>query len=193
MALSMKDRRALGAGALTIALIAGGSRGLPAWRGWIAAEEERAWTADTEVARARASVEALRLGLADSLARARSAYLALAPSVLSGQVSPTMGAALLSQVSLAASRSGLQVASMEATGDSLAGRHFIRVTVRGDVTGDAAGLLEFVRMLEGGPTRVSLRELSVDQPEPGAPADQPEALRIRFVVAGVGQRREAAR
>jgi hypothetical protein len=59
------------------------------------------------------------------------------------------------------------------------------VRATASATGDVRGLVSFLRALEGGPTRVVVRSLSVTQPEPAALPDRPESLRIEFEVAAL--------
>jgi len=185
--LAPRDRRALSLGIVAVMgtlLVAGG---VPRWRAWEAESLDLAWYADSRLG---GVVQALRdsAAIADSLQGLRAGYLALAPGLLGGRSAATAGAEMLGLISLAATRAGLRVESLQATGDSAAGRAFVRVAVRGDLTGDVLALAGFLAAVEGGPHRFSLRELSIDQPEPGRPGDQAETLRIRFVAEGVAVR-----
>jgi hypothetical protein len=42
-----------------------------------------------------------------------------------------------------------------------------------------------LRSIERGPELISIRELSLNQPEPGAPDDKPEALQLEIVIQGL--------
>jgi hypothetical protein len=184
---SRRDRRVLGFGILVVLTILAGGRGLPLWKAWMTESRDRAWQANTQLERLRA-VARNKVATAESLASANQAYLALAPQLLDGDGAATMGASLLALVSSAAGRSGLEVGSIQSIQDS-AGIHFIRVAVRGEASGDVLGLAAFLEALETSPSSLGLRELSVEQPEPAAPHDRPEALRIQFLVEGVGLRK----
>lgn len=189
--LARRDRRAIALGAAVILAATAVGRGAPLWKRWVSEERDRAWRAETRLGRLRAVVRA-RFHLASSVAAASKEYLALAPRLLDGDTSPTAGASLLAMVSNAAIGSGLQIGSIQSSGDS-AGRRFARVTVRGEATGDVKGLAAFLETLETGPVITGVRELSVDQPEPGAPNEQSEALRIQFVVDGIALRRASVK
>ena len=187
MFLRQRDRRAIMLGASVVLAIVVPGRGIPGWKRWVSEERDRARQVQTRVVRLR-SIIGVRSRLSDSVRAASRQYLGLAPRLLDGDKPVTAGATLLAMVSNAATGSGLQVGSVQSTGDS-AGRRFVRVAVRGEATGDVIGLAEFLETLETGPVITSVRELSVDQPDPGAPAEQSEALRIQFVVEGIGLRR----
>jgi hypothetical protein len=185
--LSRRDRRVLTVGVAVISITLGAARGLPLRREWVNSARDREWRAEVRRERLRAAVKA-RTELADSLSSATRRYIGLAPRLLDGDGAATTGAALLAIVSDAAERSGLQVGSIQSTGDS-AGQRFVRVAVRGEATGDVIGLTGFLGALEGGQALAGIRELAVDQPEPAAPNGRAESLRIQFVVEGIGLRR----
>lgn len=191
MQMSRRDRRAAAVGVVVTAVTLLLGRGLPLWKRWVDEERDRAWQTQATAARMRA-LAASRSRLALMVAAASKDYLALAPHLLGADTPPTAGATLLAMVSNAAVGAGLQIGSIQSTGDS-AGVHFARVAVRGEASGDVEGLTTFLEALETGPVITGVRELSVDQPEPGAPNDQSEALRIQFVVEGIALRRGSSR
>lgn len=186
-----QDRRALFLGALAIGAIVIAGKGYPRWLAWTSVQEERAWRAEARLDRVRRII-LTRSARGDSIASARRQYLALAPGLLAGAGAATAAAALVAWVSGAAHRNGLTVGDFEALDDSITEKHFLGVAIRGEVTGDVTGLTGFLQMLEEGPTVATVRELSVDQPEPGAPATRAESLRVRLVVEGIGLWRAAA-
>ena len=191
MRISRRDRRAVVLAAGVVLATVGVGRWLPRWKSWRNDERDRAWQAEARLERLRA-VGRARVQLATSVAIASKAYLALAPRLVDGDNAATGGASLLAMVSNAAIGSGLEVGSLQSSGDSV-GRRFVRVAVRGEATGDVRGLATFLETLETGPVITGIRELSVDQPEPGAPNEQSEALRINFVVDGIVLRRARAK
>lgn len=184
---SRRDRRAIALGAGIILASATLGRGAPLWKQWVNETRDQAWQAQTRAGRLRVVARA-RAQLASAVAGASREYLALAPRLLDGNTPATAGASLLAMVSNAVIGAGLQVGSIQSSGDS-AGRRFARVAVRGEATGDVKGLTEFLKTLETGPVITGVRELSIDQPEPGAPNEQSEALRIQFVIDGIALRR----
>jgi hypothetical protein len=128
--------------------------------------------------------------LRDSLVASNQRYLALAPSILTGTSAGAVGATLASMVSGAATAAGLEVGAMSIRLDTTRTNVFSRPSVRGDARGDIAGLTRFLTAVEGGPTILVIRQLAVSQPEPGAPGDRPESLRIEFTIEGIALERE---
>jgi hypothetical protein len=189
--MSARDRRALSLGALVIAATIAGARGVPALREWSATSVASAREVVGEAERARRGL----LG-ADALAdtmRARSERLvALAPALLDGKSAATAGATLASLVSGAAAASDAKLGSVQVRADTAvrdssaaARRAFTRVAVRASLTADVRGLSRFLLALERGLTLLSIDELSVTQPEPGADGMRPEMLQVEIVVAGL--------
>jgi hypothetical protein len=187
--ISRRDRRALILGLSFVSAAFLWIHALPRYRAWVSELREIAWLAEADLQRLR-----LMLGethaTADSLAAARELYLALAPRLLTGESAAASGSALMALVSGAVDRPGLVMGTLQASGDSAAGRHFLRVAVRGDFTGDITALTEFIRAMESDQVRLAFRELAVDQADPAAPGDRAEALRVRFIVEGISLRRE---
>jgi hypothetical protein len=190
MTLSTRDRRALFAGLSVVGTLLLWTHGRPRYVTWLSELRERAWLAESQRQRLHHMLAAAP-STADALAAARGRYLALAPRVITGDGAGAAGSTLLALIS-GAMPSGVAMGSLEAEGDSTTGRHFLRVAVRGDFTTDVMGLSEFILAMEGGPARLGVRELAIDQPDPAAPTDRAEALRVRFIVEGVSLRpREA--
>jgi hypothetical protein len=187
--ISRRDRRALVSGLAFVSLVSLWIHALPRYRAWVSELRESAWVAEANLQRLRLMLAATH-GTADSLAAARERYLALAPRLLHGESAAGTGSALLALVSGAVDRPGLVMGSLQASGDSAAGRHFLRVAVRGDFTGDITALTEFIRAMESDQVRLAFRELAVDQAEPAASSEHAEALRVRFVIEGVSLLRE---
>lgn len=186
--LSARDRRILTLGAVTVVVLLAGARGIPAWRQWRAATWESAAELSAEVSRAQATATRLPALRAEHAAL-RGRYLALAPTLLPGRTPASAGAALTGLVSGAGALSGVRLGALQiltdpASGSSGAGV-FRRVTVRGDATGDVAGVTRLLAALERGPARLAIRELSIQQPEPAAPPDRAESLRAEFIVQGL--------
>lgn len=191
LAISRRDRRVLLAGAAVIASILLLSRGVPAWRAW--EHEVRASAAEltAEAERAEASVQLLPQTL-DTLEQRQGRLVALAPVLLGGESPAAAAGALASLVSGAAAQSHMELAALRLQVDSARTGVFTRIAVRGDATGDIRGVTQLLLTLERGPHLLAVRELSISQPEPAAPAHQPEALRIEFVVEGLGLNRQEA-
>ena len=190
MMISSRDRRTLTVGGAVIASLIVLSKGVPAWREWVAearsgaAEQVRASReADTLVAHAKA--------LRDTLAARNARYVALAPALVAGNTPAEASATLASLVSGAASASGVKLGAVQLrpVADTGARRAFVRVSVHADVVGDIRGVTTMVASLEHGPARLRVRDLTVTQPDPAAPADRVEALRADFTVEGLAMAR----
>lgn len=182
--LSGRDRRTLGIGAAVIILLVLFSRGLPAWRRWDADTRASAAEMAAEAARAEQSVRLLPVAL-DSLEARKARFVALGGGVLEGGSTAASGAALASMVSGAAARAGVQISSVQVRPDTASAGTFMRITVRADGTGDLPAITRLLSMLEGAPELLAVRALSITQPAPGGPAEQPEALRLELSSQGL--------
>lgn len=189
--LSERDRRTLVMGALTVAGLVVVARGLPAWRRWDADTRASAREMATEAARAESTVRQLPAAL-DSLQARRGRYVALGRGLLEGGSTAAAGASLASLVSGAAARAGVQIGSVQVRPDSAGAGTFMRIAVRAEGTGDLPAITRMLEMLEGGRTLLAVRELSITQPNPGGPPEQPEALRVELAVEGLALTARAA-
>lgn len=189
--ISGRDRRALAAGALVIALLVLLGRGLPAWRRWDADVRASAAEMAAEAARAEQAVRLLPTAL-DSLAARRARLVAVGRGALGGSSTAASAAALASLVSGAAARAGVQVGSVQVRPDTASAGTFMPIAVRADGTGDLPAITRMLVLLEGAPELLAVRELSITQPSPGGPAEQPEALRIEISVEGLALARPGA-
>jgi hypothetical protein len=188
--MSSRDRRALSLGTLVIAATIAGARGVPALREWSETSVASAREVVGEAERARRS--AMGAGaLADTMQVRSERFIALAPALLDGKSAATAGATLASIVSGAAAASDAKLGSVQLRADSVpdssaaARRTFTRVAVRASLTADVRGLSRFLLALERGLTLLSIDELSVTQPEPGADGTRPEMLQVEIIVAGL--------
>jgi hypothetical protein len=181
---SARDRRVLVLGVVSILLILGLGRGLPAWRSWRAETHASARELTSEVTRARESIS--RHGLVnDSLSARRGRFVALAPLLLRGETPAMGGASLASLVASAATAANVRLGPVQVQPDTTARTVFSRVRVRADVTGDVRGVGTFISSLERGQTLLAIREISISQLEPGAPPERAEALRVNLTVEGL--------
>jgi hypothetical protein len=123
--------------------------------------------------------------------QARAArFLALAPALIDGATTATAGATLASLLSGAAATAdaklgSVQVRADDSARDSSGTRTFQRVAVRASLAADVRGLAKLLVALERGPTLLTIEELAVTQPEPGADGSRPEVLQIELVIAGL--------
>jgi len=127
----------------------------------------------------------------DSLKSRSARVVALAPALLGGDSPATASATLAGIVSGAAARANVRIGALQLSADTATRGVFTRVSVHGDATGDIAGITAMLSALEGGPTLLAIRELSITQPEPGAPSDHAEALRVELAVVGLMLRHPA--
>lgn len=186
--LSGRERRVVlvGVGVLIVAVTA--LRVIPAWREWVADTRAVAAVSVAELERTRRGIAAVPR-LRDSLLVRNDRYLALAPSILTGSSSGGIAADLASLVSGAAAGAGIELGAISIRPDTTKDRVFSRPSVKGDARGDIMGLARFLAAVEGGSTILVVRQLAVTQPEPGAPGDRAEALRIEFVIEGIALER----
>ncbi len=181
--LSAADRRALRVGALVIVVAVVGGRLAPWW--WRVTEsavaEARAARQDLADARALVSAEPL---LMDSLAVRRARLLRF----MSGVLLTPRPAAAASQLGAIVTRygreSGILVSSLSVEADTLVPAGFGRPVVRLEGRGDVRGLTRFLASVENGPARLTVRELTVTQPDPVG-AGRPEDLRLALVIEGI--------
>jgi hypothetical protein len=182
--LSPRDRRTLARGAAVVALVLLLGRGVPAWRRWDAGARAAAAEMAAEAAEAVQTVRLLPASL-DSLEARNARLVALGEGVLGGESPAAAGAALASLVSGAAARAGVQLGSLQVRPDTASAGTLMRISVRADGTGDLPAITRMLALLEGGPELLAIRELSLTQPSPGGPGEQPEALRVELSVQGL--------
>jgi len=187
--LSPRERRTVIGGGVLLGVAVVCLRIGPLWWQWTGTSRAEAAVAVAELADARASVVALSSSR-DSLAARNARYLALAPAILAGRTPGAVGAALASAVFGAAAGAGMEVGAITIRPDTSRASFFTRPSVRGDARGDIAGLTRFLVALERGPLILVLRQLSVSQPDAGAPADHAESLRVEFVVEAIALEQE---
>jgi hypothetical protein len=182
--ISERDRRTLVIGAVVVAAALLLARGVPAWRRWDADAHTSAAARAREAARVESTVRQLPAGL-DSLQARRARYVALGRGILDGESTAAAGASLASLVSGAAARAGVRMGSVQVRPDTAGAGTFLRIAVRADATGDLPAITRMLETLEGGRTLLAVRDVSITQPNPGGPAEQPEALRLELTVEGL--------
>jgi hypothetical protein len=182
--MNRRDRRALVIGACVIFVAVVGKHAVPALLTWQRDVRDAASLNVEKLARATLSLKRAAQ-VHDSLELRRARVLALAPALLGGDSPATASATLAGIVSGAAARSNVRIGALQLSADTATRGVFTRVSVHGDATGDIAGITAMLSALEGGPTLLAIRELSITQPEPGAPSDHAEALRVELAVVGL--------
>jgi hypothetical protein len=182
--MTVRDRRALVFGACMILIVLVGRNVVPALFTWQRGVRDAASRNEEKLGRAKLSLgRAARVQ--DSLKSRSARLVALAPALLGGDSPATASATLAGIVSGAAARSNVRIGALQLSADTATRGVFTRVSVHGDATGDIAGITAMLSALEGGPTLLAIRELSITQPEPGAPSDHAEALRVELAVVGL--------
>lgn len=190
--LSRRDRRTLVVGAAVIVALVAASKALPAWRGWDAESRAAAAEIVAEVLRAERDIAAVG-ALRDTLASRNARYIALAERIVPGDGASSAASELATLVSASATEADLSVGTVRILTDTSGSSPFVRVSVRGDLVGDLDGLTLFLADVERGPLLLAVRELTITQPEPAAPDNRPEILRVQFLIEGIALRRAAAR
>jgi hypothetical protein len=182
--LGARDRRTLVIGLLTVGSIVAVGRGVPAWRRW----DQSARVAAADAVRELQAIEGASRQLPamrDSVAAWRRRLDTLAVMVLEGESPAQAAAALATAVTDAADEAGMLIGSVQVRPDSIYKGSFARVAVRLSATADVTSLAQLLQDLEGGELLLSIRELTVSQPAPAAPANTPEALRLEILVEGL--------
>jgi hypothetical protein len=192
--LSSRNARTLAAGLSAIMLILLAAKGGPAWYRWQSAARASDVEVRATLARARASLRDTA-AVRDSLAARAARLSALAPAVLTNAPPAAAGGMLASMLSDAAADAGMRVASIQVRPDTTRQNGYMRVGVRGELVGDIVGLQKLLMSIEGGLTLLSVRELSVVQPELTPPPGRPETLRVQLLVDALiaGPRSRSAR
>jgi type II secretion system (T2SS) protein M len=186
LGMSARDRRTLVVGGVTIGLLVGVARGLPALLAWQRDRVADALTLTTQARAARAEVKWLP-SRRDTL-RSRKARLAEFDSVmLSGVSSSAAAAQLASALGDIADEAPLKVSAMQLRADSAHAGTIASVAVRVTGTTDVAGLAGFLRAVEAGRTPLLVREIAVTQPDPLAPDNKIENLRVDILVEGLAR------
>lgn len=179
-----REQRALAMGGAIVLALAVLGRGLPALIRWDG--QSRVATRDVREQSARADQLITKaVAVRDSATMRGRQLIALAPLLLDGGSSSTASATLAGLVSGAAAKANVRLGSLRLAVDTSAHGVFARISVRGDGTGDVRGVSMLFSELERGPTLLAVRELSISQPDPTAPSDQIETLRVEFIVEGL--------
>lgn len=174
-------------GAATVGLLLAATRGIPAWYHWQRDAWESARAALLEEHESRNVVSSADL-FASALAVDDKKLLGLAPALLEGETPAAAGASLTSVVEDAASSNNVRIGALQVNADSSAVDGVAHVSVRGDATGDVAGIAQFLTSLESGAPLLAVRDLSLTQSDPGAPGDRPEAVHVEFLIEGLARR-----
>ena len=186
LGFSARDRRTALFGIVAVGALIGFSRGLPALREWERARVSEASDLAAKASLARAHAHMLGV-MRDSLAARKERLATVDSAMLSGTSAAAVAADLAATLDQIATSSHVKVTSMQLRADSAAPGALTRVAVRVSGTTDVAGLAAFLRAVEANDALLVVRELTVSQSEPAAPASKPEALHVDVVVEALAR------
>lgn len=179
--------RVLLLGAACIAVILGAGKGFPAWVHWRAGMSEDFDRAQARLNRDQRLV-ASRRAVLSSLEHQTTLFLGLSQVFLKGKSASQGAASLASILADAGDANGVHFSSLQPEADSTSRSLIVPVTVRASGTGDIRGVAGMLRDLEGGTPLIQVREITVGQSDPAAPADRMEALHVELTVRGLYRR-----
>jgi hypothetical protein len=182
-----RDRRVALVGCIAVTVILLVGRGVPRLSAWTREARESARTLATEEQRALIDLHSLPI-VGESAQARRYALGDALPTLLHGVTTAAITASLAEIVSDAASDAGLRVGAIDVRADTAGTGSYVRVTARTDLTGDVRGLATLLSGLESSGRRLAIRELSIVQSMPAAPAQQAEVLRATMVLDGLARR-----
>jgi hypothetical protein len=187
MKLNLRWRRehriVLGGGLLILALVTT-SHVLPPLLRWRLKMVEMAAETTGEANRAR-MVTNESPATSALLSRKKREFVALAPVFLGTKSRADAAGSLAALISGTAQYSGMRIGSIQIRADTSVDDVIKRVQARASLTGDVRGVMSLLHSLERGPELIAVRELSLNQPEPGSAAEKPEALQLEILVQGV--------
>ncbi len=181
--MSPRDRRALLLGTMLTVTAFLALRGGPwVWRR-IHESVERLRSRAERVDRTQADIRSVK-ELEDSAAVLRGKFIALAPKLLTGGTSSEALADLAGRLVVIAERHRVRLERTDPVTDSVRGGQLSRVTVRGAIEGDTRGTFGFLSGLAAEPAVLTLDQVRMVAPEPGALATAPEVLRTELTIYG---------
>lgn len=186
--LSPRERRSIAFAVVGIGAILAVARGIPALRAWQTHVAAAAMQLESELARTRTSAQ--RTGATTDTLSARQRRLREAGrQLLRGSTPALAGATLASMLTTAAAACNVTISTVQVHADTASSHVFAPVTVHAEGTGDIAGVVSLLKSLETDKALLSIRDVSISQPEPGAPPERFEALRVELTVQGLLLRR----
>lgn len=181
--MTQRDRRALLIGGIVSAAAILGLRVLP-W-GVRQASGAHALLRERATLLGRTREELLSLpSLRDSASVLTRALVAVAPQVLSGSTPAEAGVDLSGRMSLAASRAPAKVNRLDPLPDSSGEGRLGRARIHASLETDVRGLVAFMRAIEAGGEVLTLDEMRIEAPDPGAAGRGPELLKVEVTVSG---------
>jgi hypothetical protein len=184
--MSARDRRTLVIGGSVVGSLLAIGRGGPALLEWQASQRGSAQELGVELNAARAARAGLSR-LRDSLGAQRARVAELDSTMLGAETASAAAAQLASTLEDLADDAHVKVGALQLRADSASASPVTEVAVRLTAVADVYGLLALMRSIEGGDLLLTIRELSVSQPDPGAPDGKPETLRVDMTVGGLAR------
>jgi hypothetical protein len=123
-----------------------------------------------------------------SLDETTTKFLGYSSAFLKGSSASQAAAALASVVADAADANGVHLSSVQPEADSANHTLLVPVVVHASGTGDVRGVAGMLRDLEGGEPLTEIRQLTMAQSDPAAPADRMESLHIELTIRGLYRR-----
>jgi hypothetical protein len=161
-------------------------KGVPAWQRWDATQRISAEEHVRQVTMAREGVGLLP-AMRDSLATRTERVQTLMEQLVRANSVPQAAASLASVLAADADWAGIKVFTLSVRPDSAARDGFALVGVRVTAVGDVDGVTRYLRRVEVDSLLLAVRELTVSQPEPGAPQDKVETLHLDLLVEALAR------
>jgi type II secretion system (T2SS) protein M len=171
-------------GGALVACMLLGARGLPAAYLWQRELHANALESRTALYEARILMNSESMLRESTIVRGKR-VIDLAPLLLNGDSPSASGATLEGVLSQAAMMSKVQLGAVELQSDSGGKTIFEHVAVRASANGDIRGLTNMLAQLERGPALLSIKQLSITQPEMDAGLNRMESLHMELVVEGI--------
>lgn len=181
------NARVLILGTACIAIILGTGKGVPIWLHWRADTAHELDGAQARLTRDQRLV-ASRRAVRASLDHQTTLFLGLSQAFLKGKSASQGAASLASILADAGDANGVHLSSLQPEADSTSRSLIVPVMVRASGTGDIRGIAGMLRDLEAGVPLIEIRELTVGQSDPAAPADRMEALHVELTIRGLYRR-----
>jgi len=184
--VSTRDKRTLGIGIAIVGALLIIGKGGPAWRRWDDTQRADAVQHVRQLTMLREGMTQLHAMRDSTAARARRVNALMGHLLIASSV-PQAAAALASALTQDANWAGIRLSTVSVRPDSAARNGFARVGVRIDADGDVDGLTRFLRRAESNNLLLAVRDLTVNQPNPGGPDSTAETLRIDLLVEALAR------
>jgi hypothetical protein len=179
--LSHRDRRTIVRGTLSIGAIVIIGKGWPAVRGWESEWLAAAAEVRTQLQAAESRAASISLARDSTVIRMRRLE-GMRAKLFGGPTADAAAASLGELIEDIARTEGADIQTLTLRPDSVVRDGFARVSVRFGGECDVKGLMRVLLAVETNARPMIVRELSVSQPDPAAPASRAEALRFDVTV-----------